>query len=230
MIQMWYAVHLDFDRHRDLLFHFLRRSTGPLRNHLNPRIRHIGISFHGQLFERDRPPRKQQQSQAHHNEAIVEREGDQCANHYCCTVFWNSRAFVTTCWPIASPESTSCLLPANMAPPRTSIRRNFLFPAGTYTQSRSCKCRIAVAGTAGRDSFLLPWNVAVTNMPTRIKPGLRTSMRTFDVRRLGSSTGPTLLIVPVNTRSGYAFKRMSAFSPRCTLARSFSYTSQRIQT
>ena len=44
-------------------------------------------------------------------------------------------------------------------------------PRGTKTQSRSCRCRIAVAGTAAVLTVCLPWKVAVTNMPRRIIPG-----------------------------------------------------------
>src|SRR5712692_7354527 len=55
-------------------------------------------------------------------------------------------------------------------------------------------------------------------------------MRTLAVRMLGSSIEPMLLIRPVSTLSGYAFRRTSAVSPTFTLARLFSYTSQRTQT
>jgi len=39
-----------------------------------------------------------------------------------------------------------------------------------------------------------------------------------------------LLILPLNIRSGYAFRLISAVSPRRTLGMSFSYTSQTTQT
>ena len=39
-----------------------------------------------------------------------------------------------------------------------------------------------------------------------------------------------LLTFPLNGRSGYAFRVISAVSPSRTVARSFSYTSQTIQT
>src|SRR5579862_2915238 len=66
-------------------------------------------------------------------------------------------------------------------------------------------------------------------MPGRISPGFRNSMRTFAVLILGSRIAPILLMRPLNLRPGYALTVMSAVSPKRTLARSFSYTSQRIQ-
>src|SRR6202043_2197707 len=66
-------------------------------------------------------------------------------------------------------------------------------------------------------------------MPGRISPGLDNSIRTFAVRILGSRIAPMLLMRPENARPGYALTVISAVSPSRTLARSFSYTSQRIQ-
>ena len=56
MLEMRSAVHLNFNRYGDLLFHFLRRPPGPLRDHLNPRIGHIRIGFNGQSLESDDAP------------------------------------------------------------------------------------------------------------------------------------------------------------------------------
>ena len=47
------AVHLDFDWHGDLLLNFLRGPARPLRNHLDPGVGDIGISFDGKILESD---------------------------------------------------------------------------------------------------------------------------------------------------------------------------------
>ena len=44
-----------------------------------------------------------------------------------------------------------------------------------------------------------PWKVAVTNMPSRIIPGLAISSRTLAVRVLGSRIGPMLLMRPLKS-------------------------------
>src|ERR1019366_6449654 len=87
------------------------------------------------------------------------------------------------------------------SPPTTSIRRNFRSGVGTYTQSRSWICNIALAGTSVCVSFFWPWNVAVANMPMRSIPGLRTSMRTLALRMLGSRdlTGNDLARISVQS-------------------------------
>src|SRR5271157_306541 len=90
---------------------------------------------------------------------------------------------------------------------------------------------MASAGTAARRSFFWPRKVALTNIPTLISIlGFAISTLTFAVRMFGSRIGPILLIFPLSVLSGYAFRRISAVSPRRTLARSFSYTSQTIHT
>ena len=55
-------------------------------------------------------------------------------------------------------------------------------------------------------------------------------MRTLAERVLGSSTREMSATLPLNTRSGKAFSRISAESPRWTSPRSFSNTSQTTQT
>src|SRR6516164_1265347 len=99
MLQMRNAVHLDFDRDRNLLFHFFCGTPRPLGDDLNPRVRNVRISLHGQFLECNRSPNKKKQSEAQDNETVVEREIDKLANHYCSTVFWNCSAFRTTRWP-----------------------------------------------------------------------------------------------------------------------------------
>src|SRR5215469_2856635 len=131
MLEMRSAIHLNFDRNGDLLFHFLRRSPGPLCNHLHPRIRHIRIRFDRQSFESDNAPHEKNRCHTQNDEAIVEGIVDNRSDHYCSAVFWNSSAFAITCCPGAIPDLTSCMSPGSIAPAFTSTRRKLLPPAGT---------------------------------------------------------------------------------------------------
>src|SRR5580704_14208853 len=238
MLQVRYSIHLNFNRYGDLLLHFLGRAPRPLRDDLDVIIRYVGVGFHWQIVKRNGAPKEQKYRHHHDDETVLQRVFDEFANHrlipashrrvparsasHCSTVFCSTRALVTTCCPARTPVMISCMLFGSVSPAVTSTRRNVLFPAGMYTQSLSCRCNIASAGTAACISFFSLWNVAVTNIPILINPGFSTSIRTFAVRRLGSRIGPMLPIRPLNTLSGYAFKRTSAISPTCTLARSFS--------
>src|SRR6516162_5297046 len=103
------SVHLDLDGDGDLLLDFLGRPSRPLRDHLHPRVRHVGIRLDRQVVERDHAPNEEKQSRTEHNEAVVQSEIEECANHCCSAVFWNSSAFATTCWPGEIPETTSCM-------------------------------------------------------------------------------------------------------------------------
>src|ERR1035438_9959271 len=126
MLKVRDAVHLDFDRNRDLLLDLFRRSPWPLRNHLHPGIGHVRVGLDRQVVERNDAPNKQQNRHAQHNKAVIQCEVDDGANHYCCcsAEFWNSSALATTCWPGVSPETISCIAPGSMSPPTTSARRN----------------------------------------------------------------------------------------------------------
>ena len=64
MLQMRNAVHLDFDGDRNLLFHFFCGPARPLGDYLNPRVRNVGVSLHGQFLECNRSPNKKKQSEA----------------------------------------------------------------------------------------------------------------------------------------------------------------------
>src|ERR1700688_1962034 len=139
MLQVRDAVHHDFDWNGDLLFHFFGGVAGPLRDHLHVVVGDIGVSFHWQIVERDGAPNEKKYRGRQHQEPVLESEVDQPPNHYCSTVFWKTRALVTTGWPGWMPETISCMLPGSIFPPTTSMRWNRPSPAGTYTQSRSCR-------------------------------------------------------------------------------------------
>src|ERR1700678_3226151 len=124
MLKMRHAVHLDFDGNGNLLLHFFCGTAGPLGNYLHPCVGDVGIGFDGQRLECDCPPYKKQNHEAQDDETVVERKINELANHYCSTVFWNSSAFITTCWPGGTPEIISCMESGSMSPAITATRRN----------------------------------------------------------------------------------------------------------
>src|SRR5580693_6814182 len=124
MHKMRDSVHLDFNRYGDLLLDLFRRPSRPLCNHLNPCVGNIRVGFDRQSLERDDAPGEKNQGDTENNEAIVESEIDKRTDHYCSAVFWNSSAFVTTCWAGAIPETISCKLPGSICPAVTARRRN----------------------------------------------------------------------------------------------------------
>ena len=97
MLQVRDSIDLNLDRDGDLLLDLFGGSAGPLRDDLNPGVRDVGIGFDGQIVEGDHAPYKEEQGGAQDNEAVVEGEIDEAANHCCSAVFWNSRALATTC-------------------------------------------------------------------------------------------------------------------------------------
>src|SRR5277367_3446059 len=205
------AVHLNFDWDGDLLFDFFGGAAGPLGDYLDVIVGDVGIRFYRKSVEGNGAPNEQEEGEREDHEAVVEREVYQASHqaaavpwwgldgNYCSTVFCRTRALVTTWSPGFTPEMISCMLFGSISPPTTATRLNLFPPAGRYTQSRSCRCRMAAAGTAAWDSFFCPRKVAVTNMPGRMSPGLWTWIRTLAVRILGSRTAPILLIRPVTT-------------------------------
>src|ERR1700676_1953766 len=150
------AVHRHFQRHRHLLLDLFRGNPRPLRDDVYIIVRNVRIRFHRQLMKRNCSPAQQQKRRCKDQKPVIQRKIDQLANHYCSTVFSSTSALETTCWPGFIPEVISCSLSGNTRPATTSTRRNLFSPSGTYIQSRSCKCKIAEAGTAARVSFFCP--------------------------------------------------------------------------
>ena len=126
------AVHGDFERNGDLLLDLLGGDAGPLRDDLDVIVRHVGIGFDGKLMERDRAPDEQQQRRRQHQEAVLQREIDELANHcYCSTVFWKTSAFGTTCAPGLRPRDDLLhVVRAACCRLATSTRRKRPFSAG----------------------------------------------------------------------------------------------------
>src|SRR5580658_9111882 len=122
-------------------------------------------------MKRDSAPDKKHDHDYKHQKAVLEREVYQLLNHCASRVASNWSTFETTGCPAAMPERSSCLLPGSMFPVCTSTRLNCFPPAGMKTQSRSCRCSTAGAGTTACTSLFLLSNVAVTNMPSLRIPG-----------------------------------------------------------
>src|SRR6202000_2915241 len=179
MLQVGDARHLDLGRHRNLLFDIFCRMPRPLRDDVDVVIRYIWIGLNRQVMERYDAPCEEQNCPTQNKKPIVQRKVDDPPDHCASRVASNWSTFETTFWPEVMPERISCLFPDNIWPSCTSTRRHRLSSAGINTQSRSCRCKTADAGTAAWFSMLLLWNVAVTNIPTLRKPGLWTSTRTF---------------------------------------------------
>src|SRR5215469_11619526 len=108
MYNMGNTVHRDFQRNSYLLFDLLRGNARPLGNDFHIIVRHIGISFYRQLMEGDSAPDKQKQCERENQHAVLQREVDDCPDHYCSTVFWSTSAFWMTSAPGAMPEIISC--------------------------------------------------------------------------------------------------------------------------
>src|SRR5579872_2092049 len=74
-------IHLNFNRHRDLLFHFFSGMSRPLSDDLNPGGSDVGISFHRQAMERDDSPNKQGDPEAQHEPLFSKGKIDDALNH-----------------------------------------------------------------------------------------------------------------------------------------------------
>src|SRR5690348_18055593 len=128
MRQMRRTVHLNFNGNRDLLFDLFRGVAGPLSDDLNVIVRHIRVGFDRQVMKGDRSPGQEEHGDNHHDEAVVERVIDECANHrvdlrlrmpvfiYCSTVLCSTRALETTRWPGCRPDTISCELSGRNVP------------------------------------------------------------------------------------------------------------------
>ena len=82
MLQVREAVHHDFDRNGDLLFHFLRGPPGPLCDHLHIVVGDVGIRFDRQVFEGDHTPGEKQNRDGYDEQAIAQGESDNSADHF----------------------------------------------------------------------------------------------------------------------------------------------------
>ena len=78
---MPHPVHLRFERDGDLLFHFFGGAPRPLRDHLDPVVRYVGIGFHRQIVERDRTPDQKQKANPGDDQFVVQCEVDYVIDH-----------------------------------------------------------------------------------------------------------------------------------------------------
>ena len=77
-----HSGHLNFDRNRDLLFHFFGGASRPLRNDRHVVVGDIGIGFHRQIVKRDGSPAEQQDGNGQHYKLVVQRKVYESANHF----------------------------------------------------------------------------------------------------------------------------------------------------
>src|SRR5258708_39712849 len=96
MRQMRNSVHADFERNSDLLLDLFGRNSWPLRDDLDVVVGNVRISFNRKLMKGNCTPNEQQQRNRQHDEAVLQGEINNGANHYCSTVFCITSAFVTT--------------------------------------------------------------------------------------------------------------------------------------
>ncbi len=196
------AVHHGFKRDGDLLLDLLRGDAGPLSDDIDVVVGNVGICLDGQPMEGDDAPGEQKNSDRQEQEGgsgAQSRPASESLRLQRCFKFQNIAHHLLA----GRNAGKNLLLVAGQhVAGLTSTRLNLFPPAGTKTQSRSCRCRMAEEGMAANGLLVLLVKVAVTNMPSLRTPGFSTSMRTLAVRMLGSSTGPMSLTRPVSTLPG----------------------------
>ena len=147
------AVHHDFERNGDLLLDLFGGNSRPLRDDLHVVIRHVRIGFDGKLVEGNRAPAKQQNGPGQNQRSGCSRAKSTRSRiiaypGFCrrrpSAIDQHGRLSFTHCprcfaGPAASPPPDapaqirviSCMLFGSVSPAVTSMRRNFLPPAGT---------------------------------------------------------------------------------------------------
>src|ERR1700676_5008638 len=208
-------VQGDFERNRDLLFDFFGGVAGPLRDDLRVGVGDVGIGLDGQIAKRDDAPDEQHPRHAECQDAGAQREIDEQTN--CLPCFEAAAENASALAPSSSPTFAPwriCCRPSDRPAVCTSRRRKEMAVSLRKIQSLSCSRMMAVAGTTRCGFCLRERKVTTANMPGRKTPSrLASTMRTLAARVLGSRTRETSLMLPLNTRSGKAFRRISAGSP-----------------
>src|SRR6185369_2550233 len=105
------AVQLNFQRHRDLLLHFLGGVARPLGDDLRVGIRDIGVGLNRQIVERENAPDKENNRDAQDQNAVAQGEVDEKTDHLPCsaTAEENSSALATICSPGFTPSRICCI-------------------------------------------------------------------------------------------------------------------------
>src|SRR6202140_2882001 len=209
------TVQGDFERDGDLLFDLFGSMAGPLRNDLRVSVGDVGIGLDGKITKRNDAPDEQDQRYAEYQDAVAQREIDEQTNHLPCSeaAAENASALAASSSPTFTPWRICCR-PSDRPAVCTSRRRKELAVSLRKIQSLSCSCMMAVAGTTRRGFCLRGRELATANMPGGKAPSrLASTMRTLAARVLGSRTREMSLMLPWNTRSGKAFRRISAGSP-----------------
>ena len=78
---MWEAAQLDFERDRDLLFHFFGCVTGKESDDGHLDVGDIRESFDGQGFECRHAGSDEEKQEQRHEERLVDRERDEFSDH-----------------------------------------------------------------------------------------------------------------------------------------------------
>src|SRR6516165_8143383 len=91
-----YTVHNHFQRNRNLLLDLFRGYPGPLGDDLYVVVGDVRVGVDRQIVERHNSDSDNQERDGQHEEAIVECEIDDTADHFCSTVCWNTSALATT--------------------------------------------------------------------------------------------------------------------------------------
>ena len=173
MREVSHAVQLRLDRNRDLLLHFFRRTARPLRDDPNILVGDVGIGFDGQVVERNDSPDEQQHAHGQHEHAVSQRKINQRPDH---AALFLRRAGKLQCIGhdlVARFQSADHLAELHLSPALQAapLRAGTGYcPRARYTQSLSCKCTTADAGTTTRSTGWRLRNVAVTNIPARMMP------------------------------------------------------------
>ncbi len=91
LLQAGHARERHFERDGDLPLDLLCRRPGEQRDHLDNCRRRIGVGFDVDVHERIEADHREEEGPQEYGDRIVERSGDELANHFClgvqCSVF-----------------------------------------------------------------------------------------------------------------------------------------------
>jgi len=80
------TIHHVFEPNRDLLLDLLCLDAGPLRDAPDLIVRDVRVSFHWKSVEGSDPPTEEHQATRQHQQALVQGEVNDGANHLRCFV------------------------------------------------------------------------------------------------------------------------------------------------
>src|ERR1035438_5947218 len=120
MCEMSNPVHLNLDRNRYLLLHFLRCPARPLRNDRHVVVRDFGIRLDRQVVKGNRPPSDHQKRNRQHDEPVIQRKIYQGLDHSLSLLLCGSPVFSNvTGYRVCSAGQPHWSPPAVLAGART---------------------------------------------------------------------------------------------------------------